>query len=162
MELTKPARISFSLPPMTNRSGRYKILHFVENEWRELEAIVDSEARQIYAMTENTGDFALVFDTSASSMMPDTYHLHQNYPNPFNAITRIEYGLPEASFVQFNLYNIKGEMIRSISSGYKNAGMHSMEWDSKNQAGLNCSSGIYILQMDTPAFKQTIKLMLLR
>jgi len=41
-------------------------------------------------------------------LIPETYNIHNIYPNPFNPLTNIEFGLPENTFVQIIVYDLKG------------------------------------------------------
>ncbi|MBT7311106.1 hypothetical protein HN843_05045, partial [bacterium] len=51
--------------------------------------------------------------------------------------------LAEQGRVDIAIYNIKGEMVRSLSSGELNAGSHSLSWNGKNHSGQSVSSGVY-------------------
>jgi len=68
--------------------------------------------------------------------------LQQNYPNPFNSQTRIEYRLPENSFVNLEVYDILGQRIKTLVSENKPAGSHSIEF---NADGLTAGTYIYCL-----------------
>lgn len=76
---------------------------------------------------------------------PEVYETKlANYPNPFNSSTIIEYSLEEAGNISLELYNILGEKVRTIKSGYSNKG--------KFQYNLNMSgysSGIYLYVLKT-------------
>jgi hypothetical protein len=69
------------------------------------------------APKQNTGEVEV---TEANA--PEEFQLHQNYPNPFNPTTRISYAIPHAMRVTLKIYNLKGEEIRTLVDGYRNAG----------------------------------------
>lgn len=71
-------------------------------------------------------------------------YLFPNYPNPFNIKTTIPYYIKEAGKVEITVYNIKGQFIRSIYSGYSPAGRHKLSWDGKDTDGADLPTGIYI------------------
>ncbi len=65
-----------------------------------------------------------------------------NYPNPYNPETTIEYTLDRAANIEINLFTVLGQKIRTIASGYREAGTHSLRFN-----GSNLSSGIYYYRM---------------
>ena len=68
--------------------------------------------------------------------------LYQNYPNPFNPETQISYSLPEESFIELELYDVKGERIMTIEKGIKSAGYYQHQFNSAD-----LSSGIYLYRL---------------
>ena len=76
-----------------------------------------------------------------------TFTLLQNYPNPANPSTTIEYRIPEAGYVEVNIYSLTGQLVKSLENSFKNAGAYKINWDSKNIFGQNSASGIYIYQV---------------
>ncbi len=89
--------------------------------------------------------------------IPDDFCLNQNYPNPFNPQTTIMIGLPKATEITIQIYNLKGELVKEIFQGRKQAGYHSFVWD-----GSELSSGTYFIKMKAVNFKKTIKCLLLK
>lgn len=79
--------------------------------------------------------------------LPEAYSLSQNYPNPFNPTTQIEFALPEASDVLLEIYNIRGQKIRTLHTGHVPAGFYTSQWDGTNDMGLGVASGTYIYLM---------------
>jgi len=75
---------------------------------------------------------------------PDRFFLARNYPNPFNPETRIDIELPDYSRVDLSVYNLKGERIRTLHSGYLVPGRHSFIWDGTNRENEQVPSGIYL------------------
>lgn len=85
------------------------------------------------------------------------YALGQNYPNPFNPTTKISYSIPQAGFVQINIYDVVGNLVETLVSESKEAGYYSIEFD-----GLELSSGIYYYQLKSGSFIETKKLVLMK
>lgn len=75
--------------------------------------------------------------------------LHQNYPNPFNPHTTISFSLPEMSKASLKVYNLKGQLVRSVINGELSAGLHQVLFDGKDEKGRDLSSGIYYYKLDT-------------
>jgi hypothetical protein len=91
------------------------------------------------------------------------YQLGQNYPNPFNPETWIPYQLAESGNVTISIYNLKGELIRTIKLGRKEAGSYlskekSAHWDGRNETGERVANGIYFYAMRANGFKATKKM----
>lgn len=75
--------------------------------------------------------------------------LNKLYPNPFNPDLHIAYSLKDASTVNFNVYNSRGQVIRSMAQGNKQPGNYTLYWDGRDDSGGNCSSGVYYIRMQT-------------
>ena len=76
-------------------------------------------------------------------------------PNPFTSATTISYSLPAAGIVRLKLYDITGQLVSTLASGYDNAGASSL----KLQAS-SLSAGIYILKLSTETSTLTQKLII--
>ena len=98
----------------------------------------------------------------ATSQVPSAYGLCQNYPNPYNPQTQIAYQLPQAGEVSLKIYNIKGELVRTLVAEHKPAGSHTVLWDGRNQAGMEVSSGIYLYRMVSGEFRATKKMVMIK
>ncbi len=79
------------------------------------------------------------------------------FPNPFNASTTISYGLPEASDVCIEIYNILGQHVETVFEGGKPAGNHVITWDASA-----FPSGVYFACLNTLKSSQNIKMVLLK
>ena len=90
-------------------------------------------------------------------LIPETYNIHNIYPNPFNPVTNIEFGLPENTFVQIIVYDIKGRQIATLMNSFQFAGYYSLIWDASNSP-----SGVYFIDMTSDGFKQTKQVVLMK
>lgn len=84
--------------------------------------------------------------------LPSEYQLHQNFPNPFNPTTTVRYNVPQRSLVNITVYNVLGEVVKSLIWEEKAAGSYSVIFDAKQ-----LPSGIYIINMNAGSFNQSIK-----
>lgn len=89
--------------------------------------------------------------------VPKEFSLAQNYPNPFNPTTRIEYSVPNNSFVTLKVYNILGQRVATLYSGVRTPGNYSATFN-----GSSLASGVYIYRLQAGATSITKKLMLLK
>ena len=85
-----------------------------------------------------------------------------NFPNPFNPETTINYYLKENSKVSLKIYNIKGQLVKTLLDDIKPAGDHSVIWDGSDSNGNRVGSAIYFYKLKTDNFKKTKKMILLK
>jgi len=79
--------------------------------------------------------------------LPESYTLSQNYPNPFNPKTTIKYELPNSGDISLKIYNVTGQLVRTLVNNYEEAGYHSIEWNGDDENGRSVASGIYIYRL---------------
>lgn len=90
--------------------------------------------------------------TSIKSDIPQIvqdFQLNQNYPNPFNPATSWSYSIPARENISILVYNIRGELVKTLVHGYQNTGRHEVIWNGTNDAGKLVSSGIYIYTLQS-------------
>lgn len=90
-------------------------------------------------------------------IQPLTYRLEQNYPNPFNPSTTIQFQLAKAGDVSITLYNVQGQLVKTLLSGPKEAGAHQVTF---NAASL--SSGVYYYKIKSVAFNSVKRMILIK
>ncbi len=93
---------------------------------------------------------------------PKSTKLAQNFPNPFNPSTTIKFDLKEKGFVTLKVYNVAGQLVRTLVNGEMDATTHSITWNGTNDRGSAVASGIYFYKMETKDFSQTKKMVMLR
>jgi len=87
----------------------------------------------------------------------NNYYLNINYPNPFNSYTTIEYHIPKEVFVTLKVYNISGELVKTLVNTTQMANTYSIK--------VNCndmSSGVYFYKLTAGDFSETKKYTLLK
>jgi hypothetical protein len=95
-------------------------------------------------------------------VFPTKFLLSQNYPNPFNPSTKINYRLPERSFVTLKIYDVLGNEIATLVNEEKPAGSYEAEFNGTGLIHQTLPSGVYFYQLRTGAFIETKKMILLR
>ena len=93
--------------------------------------------------------------------------LLSNYPNPFNPDTWIPYQLSEESTVTVKIYDVTGNLVRTIQVGHKPAGYYrtreqAIYWDGRNQNREPVSSGVYFYTFNTNTYTQTRRMVILK
>jgi hypothetical protein len=81
------------------------------------------------------------------------------FPNPFNLRASVSYNLNRKGPVQIDVYNVKGQHVRSLQQGLLVKGNHQMVWDGKDDQGSRTSSGVYLMRIKTDYSSKTIKVM---
>jgi len=88
--------------------------------------------------------------------------LKGNYPNPFNPSTIIEYSLAETGKVKISVYNIKGQLVRTLVNEVIEAGHHTVIWNGTDRNAKKVSSGIYFYKMESKAGSDVKKMLLIK
>ncbi len=115
---------------------------------------ISSSNRKLRAVTHGNGVFErdlsppLPVAVEEPDPAPATFSLKQNYPNPFNESTAISYTLSENAPVYLDIFNQRGQKIRSLVAGQRqNAGPHQVTWDGTDAAGMTVASGVYLYRL---------------
>ncbi|GEM_PF-2041348 len=100
-----------------------------------------------------------------TAALPQQYAIEQNYPNPFlrrerSSGTTIKYALPEAAPVQLRIYDVLGQVVRTLVSQSQKAGVHTVIWNGRKDDGSPAVSGVYFYRLEAGKFKKTNKLVL--
>jgi len=85
-----------------------------------------------------------------------------NYPNPFNPQTVIKFQLSKEMPVEVNIYNIKGQKVRTLINEKKEAGSHSVVWNGNDDNNCPVSSGVYFYRLVTGEVISSKKMLLLK
>ncbi|GEM_PF-5925545 len=86
----------------------------------------------------------------ATAQMPITTSLSAvNYPNPFNPVTTISYSLPQQGTVQLDIYNVRGQRVRSLVNGTMPAGAQQAVWNGTDDHGAPVASGCYLYRLQS-------------
>jgi hypothetical protein len=114
-------------------------------------------------------------ETTPRGAVVKEYLLHQNYPNPFRTAqplaespsrglneTTISYSLPVATSVVLKIYNLNGQAARILVNKYQDAGIHSLQWDGKDDLGIGVGAGVYFCVLQAGSQKLVRKLIVLQ
>jgi hypothetical protein len=88
--------------------------------------------------------------------------LFANYPNPFNPTTTIKFNLPEASAASLEIYNLKGQKVRTLLDDDLAKGSYSPVWNGLDDNLQPVSSGVYLYRLKAGDMVQTRKMMLMK
>jgi hypothetical protein len=141
-----------------------KAVNLRENNTVAVSAHSETEYGYIVA-TVNPGDIALY--SGKLKLCP-------NFPNPFRGYTNIEFYIPyfwgkdgsgtnsDRQKVSLNIYNVAGQLVSTIYSGYAKAGRHRRVWDGKSNSGRILPSGVYIARLRVADHTKTLRMFKVR
>ena len=131
-------------------------LHRIQSVIRQLEHQPNAETKHVLNLLR-----ALVDQPITET------RLLTNYPNPFNPETWIPYQLKESAEVALSIYDLRGQLVRQIDLGHKEAG-HYLEpstaiyWDGKTELGETIASGTYFYRLQAGSYNQIRKMIILK
>jgi hypothetical protein len=94
---------------------------------------------------------------SQSQNIPISFKLYDNYPNPFNPGTTIKYDVPKSSYMRLTIFDILGREVQVLVNEKKEPGSYEIKWNASNFA-----SGTYFYKMETNAYTDIKKMILLK
>jgi len=97
-----------------------------------------------------------------NTITPAITKLKTNYPNPFNPSTNITFDIAHEGFVAIKIFNIKGELVKTLVSSVYGVGSHSVIWNGDDTLGKAVSSGIYFYQMRAEGCNAVKKMLILK
>jgi len=120
--------------------------------------------KALYGLYESDASNEVIVELTEADniLIPARSALLGNYPNPFNPTTTIKFALSEDSYVSLDIYNIKGERVRTLVQENLTAQYHSILWNGLDSSGKQVSSGIYFYKMKAGKFVSNRKMILLK
>ncbi|NQV18676.1 MAG: carboxypeptidase regulatory-like domain-containing protein [Armatimonadetes bacterium] len=104
----------------------------------------------LYAGGYESDPIEIIFEqvNTENPLIPISTALIGNYPNPFNPETTISFALKAVSDVTLNIYNTKGQKVKTILADKLNAGYHDVVWNGRDDNNQEVTSGIYFMTLD--------------
>lgn len=127
------------------------ILYYETKGIKPVRKVYQPEAGELVQLSTGGIRFYTLKLKGSSNLEPviSVTRLIQNYPNPFNPSTTIEYELGEEGPISIEIYNVKGQKIKTLVDGFKVAGTHKVVWDGRDGYGRRVASGIYQYRLTT-------------
>jgi len=95
-------------------------------------------------------------------IIPEETKLLNSYPNPFKSITNLSYTLKERGQPMFEIYNVRGQLIRTFLPAPQDKGYYQIVWDGKDLNGTQASSGVYYVRMTCGKYVSSQRLVLMK
>ena len=90
------------------------------------------------------------------------FRLMDNYPNPFNPETTIPFELAASGDASLSIYNLMGQKVTTLVTGYQPAGYHVVQWRGRDHSGQQVASGLYLVRLEADHRTATRKIALIR
>ena len=143
---------SFSLPP-----GHYVLTATAEGFTTITKANI-----LVYENQETTVNCIMTPVANEDELAPVAVTaLGGNYPNPFNPETTISYELKDAGNVHLDVYNARGQLVRSLVNANQAAGRYRVVFNGSDDMGNPLASGLYLYRLSSGAYHSTRKMMLM-
>ncbi len=137
--ITGNATFSFGLKSASTATVQYSSREGADKP----ELVIQFTSSTVAAKTAETK----LENEALATPTPERLELFANYPNPFNPQTTIAYDLPEATQVRLVIYNMLGQVVRTLVDEPQLAGNKRVIWDGRNELGQQVSTGVYLYQL---------------
>jgi len=128
--------------------------------WYWIESVTISGATDLY------GPISLYisdeFENPQTPQIQNMLGLFPNYPNPFNPETVISFAIDKTDYVELNIFNLKGQVVKKLASEEFTEGIHYISWNGLEENGKPVPSGIYLYKILTSSYSETRKMLLLK
>jgi hypothetical protein len=154
------------LATLTNDDGPdsylelHAIMSYEDNAWTVRSGspinVDPTDATEVYFVVVSQNDAGSDFDytltlidgeISTEPEIPSRFSVSNAYPNPFNPQTNIQIDLQNPQRVQVYIYDIKGQMVKTLVNRHLVAGQHVFTWKGKNYQGHSVSTGTYFVRI---------------
>jgi hypothetical protein len=102
--------------------------------------------------------------SAPQSEIPSAMHdfCLNNFPNPFNPSTTIQFELAEAGEATMEIFNVKGQKVKTLTNEFLPIGKYERIWDGKDENHQPVSSGIYFCKLRSSKYSAYRKMILLK
>jgi len=124
--------------------------------------VITPETENLFSFT---GEFEITeiivansqYEVSVDLPLATSFSISEAYPNPFNPTTTMTLTMPVSGEMQVDVYNLLGQVVANLASGYMEASTYTLTWDATDAA-----SGMYFVKAHADGFTKTQKLMLMK
>jgi hypothetical protein len=110
----------------------------------------DTACVEILASSSLTG-FHITYGLTVGVNEPVTgvsgYTLSANAPNPFSNTTEITFFSPKRGDARLEVFNMNGDLVRTLVNSSIEAGQHSVIWNGTDEKGTAVASGTYTYRL---------------
>jgi hypothetical protein len=83
-------------------------------------------------------------------------------PNPFRPRTSIAFTTTRAGQVSVRVYDVSGQLVRTLADGSLGSGSHLLEWNGAMQSGRRAAPGVYFVRLRSPDGESSRRVLLMR
>jgi hypothetical protein len=108
------------------------------------------------------GAYYFPHGVGVESTTPAVFALSQNAPNPFNPVTTIPFSLKTVGDATLSIYNVQGQLVKTLVSGHHTVGQHTAVWNGTTVNGRQVASGVYFYRLVTDQGTRVRRMTLVR
>jgi len=134
----------------------------------EFNPLPDSAEAVTFVIT-NTGTAIANYAYAAGTVANDDYSNNITatsvlscYPNPFKSTVTIKYNLKNSGQSVLNIYNTKGQLVKTLMNDIKASGQYETTWSGDSESNEQLPSGIYFVRLQNGSETKTQKVLLLK
>ena len=86
----------------------------------------------------------------------------KNFPNPFNPVTEIQFELNQNGKVKVEIFNVKGQRVKTILNEDFEQGKHSMIWKGTDKNEKKVASGVYFYKVSCDGKEKINKMIMIK
>ena len=159
--------VSVVFPDSSDQNNQYKYLHNDVYECSSLGNRSFSIDPENYDAVGNPQVLPIdVFQICGATGVPvpalGQLGLSQNHPNPFNPSTTIAFDVARPGEGLLAVFNVRGEMVRTLRSGHFDVGPGVVVWDGRTDSGRVVGSGVYFYRLTVGSDTLTRRMVLLK
>ena len=147
--LVTETSLSDDISELPNGEYRWAVVSVYRN--LQTEVTLYSEATVSDIVTENAQEDVAPLTT-----------INGNYPNPFNPETQISFQISKRSYVTMNVFNLKGQLVKSLVNENLKSGSHTITWNGNDDNGRAVASGIYFFRLSNDGVNKIHKCTLMK
>lgn len=149
-----------------NAGNEIRVNAVYQNASVAFRSLVSGQSPQNVVKATDLDGMAASQQEAARVTLPKAFALGQNYPNPFNPSTTLTFDIPDEKVqgvhVELKVYNIRGQLVRTLVDEVKQPGHFVVQWNGRNEKGEIASSGVYFYRIKAGDFVTTRKMVLLK
>lgn len=134
-----------------------------------IEATLDISAQPFayfhVTATDDSGNQGAAATLQSASSVPGltgTLALHGAVPNPFNLETRISFELAASGRARLTVYDAAGHRVATLVDERREAGLHEVTWDGRDDNGRLSATGVYLYRLETQDVVATKRMTLVK
>ncbi|HET7153410.1 MAG TPA: T9SS type A sorting domain-containing protein, partial [Candidatus Kapabacteria bacterium] len=127
--------------------------------------IIGSSVGQTISTQNLTVNDNLAKDITVSLSSSANEYVLNSYPNPYNVtdgMNQITYSTSNDGYVSLKVYDVLGNVVRTLVSSEQAHGLHTVLFDGKNDSQREMSAGVYFYRLDADGVSQTKQLTIYR
>lgn len=100
--------------------------------------------------------------SAVSEGIPKVFELSQVSPNPASGRCLVSYAAPRETEVLLAAYDVSGKRVKVFEKGRVAPGYYHYLWTGEDDLGRALPQGVYLIRMESPDYKATQRIILLR